>query len=128
MPEQDERDELQRRFIEENIETISALARIGYEREGRGAVFVFEDNILAALLGDAVSVPMEYVADGSDALRKRGGWPSPMHAELIREYDPDGSMVVLVGRRYGDRNLFTHHVRFPEQGPDLVSISRSSRN
>src|SRR5687768_1182703 len=97
-------DDLQRTFLEENVGAIADVARGGYARDGRGAVFLFEDNIVAAVLGDAPSVPMEYVADGSEALRKRGGWPTAEHARLVASYDPATSMVVLVGRRYGDRN------------------------
>jgi hypothetical protein len=125
MDEIENPDDLQRTFLEENLGAIADVARGGYEREGRGAVFMFEDNIVAAALGEAPAVPMEYVPDGSDALRRRGGWPTPGHAELIASYDPAGSMVILVGRRLGARDLFTHHVRFlPDApgGPELVSI------
>src|SRR5688572_20770525 len=49
-------DDLQRAFLEENLAAIAEVARAGYAREGRGAVFAFEDNIVSAVLGDAPSV------------------------------------------------------------------------
>jgi hypothetical protein len=115
-------DETHRTFLEENHAVISAIARGGFRSQGRGAVFMFEDVILAAVSGQAANVTMEYVADESDALARRGGWPTPAHAELIRGYDPDAAMVILVARRVGGRDLFTHHVLLAPEESNLVAI------
>src|SRR5262245_34023000 len=96
-----------RRFLEENHASIARVARDGYAAHGRGAIFVFEDAILDALEQSSLNVTIEYVADGSDALQRRGGWPTAEHAELVAAYDPAGSMIILVGRRRGARDLFT---------------------
>lgn len=106
-----------RRFLEENHARISHVAHDGYHTHGRGAIFMFEDAILDVLSGQTPTVTIEYVADGSEALERRGGWPTDEHAELVQRYDPEGAMIILVGRRRGGRELFTYQMLF-ESGSD----------
>ena len=105
-------------FIEAHHARIAAVARTGYRDQGRGAVFMFEDAILEAASGAAPGLTVEYVADGSDALVRRGGWPTEGHAELVRDYDPQRTMIVLVGRRIGGRDIFTYKMLCDETPPD----------
>src|SRR4051812_15438852 len=114
----DEAQDEHKRFLEENHARIAKVAREGFVEHGRGAVFVFEDAILDAVSGLAPTVTLEYVADGSDALRRRGGWPTAEHADLVAAYDPDASMLVLVGRRREGRDLFTYQMLFSHDESD----------
>jgi len=111
-----------RRFLEENHARIANVAREGYLEHGRGAIFIFEDTILDALDGGAPTVTIEYVSDGGTALERRGGWPTEEHGRLVQTYDPDTSMVVLVGRRRNGREIFTYHMLFAEQETDVVPL------
>jgi hypothetical protein len=108
-------------FLERHHALISDAARVGFRAHGRGAVFVFEDAILEAARGVAATVTIEYVPDGSDALVRRGGWPTQGHADLVRGYDPDFTIIVLVGRRRGGAELFTYQLvsadGLPKQEP-----------
>lgn len=122
MEETDTAQDEHRRFLEENHARISAVAREGFDAHGRGAIFIFEDAILDAMTGQAASVTIEYVSDGSEALLRRGGWPTDEHADLVRSYDVETSMVILVGRRRGARELFTYKMLFERDDPDSVSL------
>lgn len=97
-------------FLEQHHALISDAARVGFRMHGRGAVFVFEDAILDVALGATATVTVEYVPDGSEALVRRGGWPTDRHADLVRGYDPDFTIIVLVGRRRGEAELFTYQL------------------
>jgi hypothetical protein len=105
-------------FIEAHHARIAAVARTGYREQGRGAVFMFEDAILEVASGAAPGLTVEYVADGSEALVRRGGWPTEGHAALVRDYDPQRTMIVLVGRRIGGRDIFTYKMLCDEPPPD----------
>jgi hypothetical protein len=118
----DDAEQSHRRFLEESHARISAIARDGYRAHGRGAIFVFEDGILDVMAGRAATVTIEYVADGSEALLRRGGWPTEAHAMLVDDYDPATSMVILVGRRRGGRELFTYQMLFDRDDDDTVSL------
>ena len=121
-PETDAQEHEHRRFLEENHARISTVARDGYLEHGRGAIFIFEDAILDALEGLAQSVTIEYVPDGSPTLVRRGGWPTLEHASLVGSYEPESSMVVLVGRRRGGREIFTYQMLFAREDPDSVPL------
>jgi hypothetical protein len=119
----DNAEERHRTFLEENHARISSVARDGYREHGRGAIFIFEDGILDVMEGRAATVTIEYVADRSEALQRRGGWPTEAHALLVGDYDPDSSMVILVGRRRSGRELFTYQMLFDVDDDDTVSLS-----
>lgn len=119
----DEAQEEHKRFIEESYERIATLARNGYAQHGRGAVFMFEDAVLAVMAGAAATATIEYVADESEALRRRGGWPTAEHEELVKRYDPKASMIILVARRQHGRDLFTYQMAFVDSEPSLVTLT-----
>jgi hypothetical protein len=122
MPERDESQDDHKRFIEENYDAIVRVARDGYLQHGRGAVFLFEDSALDVLEGRAAVATIEYVASGSDALARRGGWPTPEHGALVSSYDPNASMIILVARRRNGRDLFTYQMALEASAPGLVRL------
>ena len=44
------------------------------------------------------------------------------HALLVGDYDPDSSMIILVGRRRTGRELFTYQMLFDLDDGDTVSL------
>jgi hypothetical protein len=122
MLERDETQDDHKRFIEENYDAVARVARDGYLGHGRGAVFMFEDSALDVLEGRAAAATIEYVATGSEALARRGGWPTPHHEALVSSYDPDSSMIILVARRRNGRDLFTYQMALEPTAPSLVRL------
>jgi hypothetical protein len=64
-----------------------------YLSEGRGAIVI--DMSRAAEEGSRFQVPSYYVAEQSEKLSRRGGWPSEEVAEVVREYDPEQDVVFI---------------------------------
>src|SRR4051812_39655147 len=62
-----------------------------YLSEGRGAIVI--DMSRAAEDGSRFQVPSYYVAEQSEKLSSRGGWPSEEVAEIVREYAPEQDVV-----------------------------------
>ena len=78
----------------------AAFAWEKYLSEGRGAVVI--DLRHASKDGPTLNVPSYYVAEASEGLRKRGGWPSREVAEVIETYDPEQDVVFIFLRLDGD--------------------------
>jgi hypothetical protein len=87
-------------FIKSQWRVFAAFAWEKYQSEGRGAIIV--DLRHATVTGKAINVPTVYVAEGSDKLVRRGGWPSEEVAEVIRDYDPAQDVIFLFLRLDGD--------------------------
>jgi hypothetical protein len=87
-------------FIKSQWQVFAAFAWEKYESEGRGAIVV--DLRHASVEGKAINVPTVYVAEGSEKLARRGGWPSEEVAEVIRDYDPAQDVIFLFLRLDGD--------------------------
>ena len=79
----------------------AAFAWQQYQARGRGAVVV--DLKRAVEDGNPGGhIPTYYVADSSEQLKARGGWPSAEIAEVIQDYDPEQDVVFLFIRVDGD--------------------------
>jgi hypothetical protein len=87
-------------FIRLQWPAFAAFAWEKYLSEGRGAIVVDLRN--ASNDGPAISVPTFYVAEESERLLKRGGWPSAEVAEVVRDYDPEQDAVFIFLRLDGD--------------------------
>ena len=79
----------------------AAFAWQQYQSRGRGAVVV---DLKRAVEGGnpAGQIPSYYVADSSEQLKARGGWPNDEIAEVIQEYDPEQDVIFLFIRVDGD--------------------------
>lgn len=87
-------------FIRSQWREFAAFAWEKYSSEGRGAVVIDLRN--ASKSGDDLRVRTYYVAEGSEGLKKRGGWPSEEVAEIVQQYDVEQDVVFLLLRRDGD--------------------------
>ena len=87
-------------FIRSQWRDFAAFAWGKYASEGRGAVVV--DLLKATKTSEGLEVPTYYVADGSEKLSSRGGWPSEEIAEVVKEYDPELDVVFIFVRLDGD--------------------------
>ena len=87
-------------FIRSQWRDFAAFAWRKYQSEGRGAIVV--DLSKAAKRDESLQVPTYYVADGSDRLLIRGGWPSGEIAEVIKDYDPELDVVFIFVRLNGE--------------------------
>ena len=87
-------------FIRSQWRDFAAFAWRKYQSEGRGAVVV--DLLKASKTDESLQVPTYYVADRSERLLTRGGWPSGEIAEVINDYDPELDVVFIFVRLNGE--------------------------
>lgn len=87
-------------FIRSQWAGLAAFAWEKYQSEGRGAIVIDLRN--ATMVKGNINVPTYYVAEGSQRLSERGGWPSADVAEVIQEYDPEQDVILLFLRLDGD--------------------------
>ena len=80
-------------LIRTQWQDFAAFAWKHYLSEGRGAIVI--DMNRAAEEGARFQVPSYYVADESEKLASRGGWPNEEVAEVVREYDPEQDVVFI---------------------------------
>jgi len=106
-------------FIRTQWPSFAAFAWEKYLSEGRGAVVI--DLRHATIEGTAINVPTVYLAEGSDKLAQRGGWPSEEVAEVIRSYDPAQDVIFIFLRLDGD--VF-HYNASDELTPPLAHEAR----
>jgi hypothetical protein len=109
-------------FMHSQWPEFAAFAWGKYLSEGRGAVVI--DLKRATRTGTRFQVPTFYLADGSERLQARGGWPTKEVAEVIRDYDPEQDVVFLVLRLNGDQ---FHYNASDELTPPRAHKSRRSR-
>jgi hypothetical protein len=93
-----------------------------YQSEGRGAVVI--DLKRASKNGARFQVPTFYLAEGSERLRERGGWPSQEVAAVIRDYDPRQDVVFIFLRLNGEA---FHYNASDEMTPPKAYQSKRSR-
>lgn len=87
-------------FIRAQWRDFAAFAWEKYSSEGRGAVVV--DLPKASKPGAKLEIPTYYLADGTERLSIRGGWPTEEIAEVIKDYDPTQDVVFIFVRLDGD--------------------------
>ncbi len=79
-------------LIANNIELISATSWDGYQRKGRGVIFI--DGETADNPASAGS-PLAYVSE-KEAQETREGWPFENMADMVKTYNPDSEVIVLI--------------------------------
>ena len=83
-------------FLRSQWKEFAAYGWASFLKEGRGAIVV--DLKRASFAAAGLQMPAFYVAEGSEALARRGGWPSEEIAQAIGAYDPELDVVFLVWR------------------------------
>ena len=110
-------------FIRSQWRDFAAFAWEKYLKEGRGAVVV--DLTRASKSGGSLQAPTFYVADGSERLSTRGGWPNCEIAEAVREYDPEQDVIFIILRL--DGSAF-HYNASDELTPPLAHQAKQKAN
>jgi len=110
-------------FIRSQWRDFAAFAWEKYLKEGRGAVVVNLMN--ASKSGDNLQVPTFYVADNSERLSKRGGWPSEEIGDVVKEYDPQQDVVFIFLRLDGD---VVHYNASDELTPPMAYQAKLEAN
>lgn len=108
-------------FIRMQWPSFAAFAWEKYSSEGRGAIVV--DLRHATSNGSAINVPTVYVAEGSDLLARRGGWPNQEVADVICDYDPEQDVIFIFLRLDGD--VFHYNVSDELTPPQAYEARRS---
>jgi hypothetical protein len=84
-------------LIAANIERISAVSWHGFQKEGRGVVLidgeVADENRLQV-------GPLVYLSE-PEAQKTRGGWPTEEIAGIVKVYNPEREVIVIVRWRNG---------------------------
>ncbi|MEW6207691.1 MAG: hypothetical protein AB1631_04940 [Acidobacteriota bacterium] len=71
-----------------------------FRAEGCGAVVL--DLRRASRDGSGLKVPAFYIAEASESLKARGGWPDEEIARAVADYDPREEIVFIILRLNGD--------------------------
>jgi hypothetical protein len=110
-------------FLRSQWKEFAAFAWASFLKEGRGAIVV---DLKRATMSDAtgLQLPSFYVAEGSEGLAKRGGWPHQEIAEAISDYDPELDVVFLVWRLNDE---VIHYVATDELTPPLAYAARQRK-
>ena len=80
-------------LIANNIELVSATAWDGYQKAGRGVIFI--DGSVVDSPEPIPNNPMSYVSD-QQMVENEGGWPSPDMAGVVTKYDPESEIIVVI--------------------------------
>ena len=84
-------------LIAANIERISAFSWDGYQQAGRGVVLIEGEEADEKKLQVG---PLSYLSD-DEAHEERGGWPIEDVADIVKVYDPESEVIVIVRWRNG---------------------------
>ena len=79
-------------LIANNIELISAKSWEGYQQEGRG-ILLIDSGTFDGL--DAAPNPLTYISD-KQIQETVAGWPAERVTGLVKQYDPENEMIVVV--------------------------------
>jgi hypothetical protein len=109
-------------FLRSQWKEFAAFGWASFLKEGRGAIVV--DLKRASFDASGLQMPTFYVAEGSAALEKRGGWPSEEIAQAVSEYDPELDVVFLVWRLDDE---MIHYVATDEITPRLSYEAKQGR-
>jgi hypothetical protein len=84
-------------LIAANVDRISAVSWDGYQKVGRGVVLIEGEEADEKKLKVG---PLIYLSD-TEAQAERGGWPIADVADILKDYDPESEVIVVVRWRDG---------------------------
>jgi hypothetical protein len=88
-------------FLATHCEQHAAVAWDGYMQKGRGVLVLNLAQAKLGVMGGEWAIPIEYIAEYDPVVDERGGWPVEQVPDVIRRYDPQTEIVVLVIERDG---------------------------
>jgi hypothetical protein len=98
-----------RAHLTEHVEAYAACAWYGYQRKGRGVVAVDFNVADRDAKGEIIGYGMEYLTLDDPVIGERGGWPVEQVPDLVKRYEPETQMVVLVCVPNEDGKGYTAH-------------------
>jgi hypothetical protein len=84
-------------LIAANVDRISAVSWDGYQKAGRGVVLIEGEEADEKRLQVG---PLVFLSD-TEAQEVRGGWPIEDVADIVKGYDPESEVIVIVRWRNG---------------------------
>jgi hypothetical protein len=108
-------------FLRSQWKEFAAYGWASFLKEGRGAIVINLKR--ASFEASGLQMPAFYIAEGSQSLAERGGWPSEEIAQAISEYDPELDVVFLVWRLNDE---MIHYVATDEITPRLSYEARQA--
>lgn len=79
-------------LIAANVDCISAFSWDGYQKTGRGVVLIDGEEVDEKRLQVG---PLVYVSD-REAQADRDGWPGAKVTDIVKDYDPEREVIVIV--------------------------------
>jgi hypothetical protein len=108
-------------FLRSQWKEFAAFGWASFLKEGRGAIVI---NLKRASFdASGLQMPAFYVAEGSQSLAERGGWPNEEITQAVSEYDPELDVVFLVWRLNDE---MIHYVATDEITPRLSYEARQA--
>ena len=98
---QEQRIAKHKQFLSANWSLLAAFAWGYYQRQGRGAVVVDENDFVHADTPQFAALKFRYVADNSTMLKDIGGRPGDKEANWVKTYEPTQRIVVMIIRNGG---------------------------
>ena len=79
-------------LIAANVDRISAVSWDGYQKAGRGVVLIYGEEADEKRLQVG---PLVYLSE-AEAQAEGDGWPTEEVADIVKDYDPEREVIVIV--------------------------------
>jgi hypothetical protein len=79
-------------LIAANVDRISAISWDGYQKAGRGVVLIYGEEADEKRLQIG---PLVYFSE-AEAQAEGDGWPTEEVADIVKDYDPEREVIVIV--------------------------------
>jgi hypothetical protein len=79
-------------LIAANVDRISAVGWDGYQKAGRGVVLIYGEEADQERLQAG---PLVFLSD-AEAQAEGDGWPTEEVADIVKDYDPEREVIVIV--------------------------------
>lgn len=113
-------------FLQANWNLIGAFAWEHFQEEGRGAVFVPEEDFIHSKHTSFASIGFRYFTEKSEAFKIAGGWPGDKECDWVQTYDPSTHVVILVvGNNGGISSYLINGAKSP---PEAFAAKKAADN
>jgi hypothetical protein len=87
-----DRHTISQNLIAANVDHISAISWDGYQKAGRGVVLIYGEEADEKRLQAG---PLVYLSE-AEAQAEGDGWPTEEVADIVKDYDPEREVIVIV--------------------------------